>query len=136
MTASLPRGLKTSLLITDIGFLAYWALTALAAAGVIGIPAEYLYSDYNNPLVVAWNWSFMPLDVILSVVGIAAISLHRAGTASWRGLAIASLALTFCAGLMAISFWAIRGDFDPGWWAVNLALMIWPLFYLPRLIAN
>ena len=45
MSEPLPRGLKTSLLITDIGFLAYWALTALAAAGLIAIPAEYLYSD-------------------------------------------------------------------------------------------
>jgi hypothetical protein len=134
MTEPLPRGLKTSLLITDVGFLLYWALTALAAAGAIHIPAEYLYSDYDDPLVVAWNWSFMPLDVILSIAGIAAVSLHRAGNRSWRGLAVVSLALTFCAGLMAISFWAIRGDFDPTWWGVNLALTVWPLFYLPRLI--
>lgn len=136
MTQALPRGLKTSLLITDIGFLAYWALTALAAAGVIGIPAEYLYSDYHNPLVVAWNWSFMPLDVALSFVGLLAISRHRAGAQSWRGLAIVSLSLTFCAGLMAISFWTIRSDFDPAWWGVNLAFMIWPMFYLPGLIAS
>ena len=47
-----------------------------------------------------------------------------------------SLSLTFCAGLMAISFWAIRGDFDPTWWGVNLALMIWPLFYLRGLITR
>jgi hypothetical protein len=37
---------------------------------------------------------------------------------------------------MALSFWAIRGDFDPTWWAVNAALMIWPLFYLRRLAAT
>lgn len=136
MNDMLPRGLKTSLIITDIGFLAYWALTALAAAGLIAIPAEYLYSNYNDPLVVAWNWSFMPLDVVLSLVGLTAVAHHRAGRPSWRGLVIVSLSLTFCAGLMAISFWAIRGDFDPTWWGVNAALMIWPLLYLPRLIAK
>lgn len=136
MNDRLPRGLKTSLLVTDIGFLAYWGLTALAAAGLIAIPGEYLYSDYHNPLVVAWNWSFMPLDVILSLVGLSAVAHHRAGKASWRGLAIVSLALTFCAGLMAISFWAIRGDFDPTWWSVNAALVVWPLFYLPKLIGS
>lgn len=130
----LPRGLKASLLITDIGFLLYWSLTALVAAGLLQVPAEYLFSDYENPLVVAWNWSFMPLDVLLSVCGLAAVALHRRNNPTWRGLAIVSLSLTFCAGLMAISFWAIRGDFDPAWWSVNLALMIWPLFYLPGLI--
>ena len=72
--------------------------------------------------------------VLVSICGLAAVGLHRAGKAAWRGLAIVSLSLTFCAGLMAISFWAIRGDFDPTWWAVNLALMIWPLFYLQALV--
>ena len=133
---SLPRGLKTSLLITDIGFLTYWALTALVAVDFLDVPGEYLYSDYHNPLVVAWNWSFMPLDVALSLCGLGAVALHRRGRSAWRGLAIVSLSLTFCAGLMAISFWTIRGDFDIAWWTVNLALMIWPLFYLPKLIAD
>jgi Family of unknown function (DUF5360) len=132
----LPRGLKTALLITDIGFLGYWSLTALVAAGLLNIPGEYLYSDYENPLVVAWNWSFMPLDVILSLCGLAAVALHRRSVAAWKGLAIVSLSLTFCAGLMAIAFWAIRGDFDIAWWAVNAALMIWPMFYLPALIGR
>jgi hypothetical protein len=99
-----PRGLKTSLLITDVGLLAYWALTALAAAGILRVPAEYLYSNYQNPLVVAWNWSFMPLDVLLSLAGIAAVSMQRRGNTAWRSLAIVSLSLTMCAGLMAISF--------------------------------
>ena len=132
----LLRGLKTALLVTDIAFLVYWALTALVAAGIINVPGEYLYSDYHDPLVVAWNWSFMPLDVTLSICGLSAVALHRRNNASWMGLAIVSLTLTFCAGLMAISFWTIRGDFDPAWWTVNLALMIWPLTYLPKLIAG
>ena len=129
----LPRGLKTSLLVTDIAFLAYWSVTALAAGGLLDLPAEHLYNDYDNPLVVAWNWSFMPLDVILSFCGLGAVVLHRRKSPGWKTLAIVSLSLTVCAGLMAISFWAIRGDFDPAWWSVNLALMIWPLFYLHHL---
>jgi hypothetical protein len=131
---SIPCGLKTSLLITDIGFLSYWTLTALAAAGVLTIPAEYLYSDYHNPAVVAWNWSFMPLDVVLSMVGITAVTLQRRACASWRPLALVSLSLTICAGLMAISFWAMRGEFDWAWWTINLALVLWPLYFLPQLI--
>ena len=131
-----PNGLRTALLLTDVGFIAYWSLTALVAAGLFDVPPEYLYSDYHNPLVVAWNWSFMPLDIILSLAGLNAVRLQRAGNPSSQGWTIFSLALTFCAGLMAISFWAIRGDFDITWWTVNLALMIWPWFYLPKLIAT
>lgn len=130
----MPNGLRTALLMTDLGFIAYWSFTALVAAGLVSVPPEYLYSDYHNPLVVAWNWSFMPLDITLSLAGLNAVRLQRAGNPAWRGWTIFSLSLTFCAGLMAISFWAIRGDFDVTWWTVNLALLIWPWFYLPRLI--
>jgi hypothetical protein len=34
---------------------------------------------------------------------------------------------------MAVSFWAIRLDFDPSWWGANLFLVIWPCIFLPRL---
>lgn len=129
-----PKGLRTALLLTDLGFITYWSLTALVAAGLFSVPPEYLYSDYHNPLVVAWNWSFMPLDIILSLGGLNAVRLQRAGDPTWRGWTIFSLALTFCAGLMAIAFWAIRGDFDVTWWTLNLALMLWPWLYLPALI--
>jgi hypothetical protein len=132
----MPKGLRTALLLTDIGFIAYWSLTALVAAGLFSVPPEYLYSDYHNPLVVAWNWSFMPLDITLSLAGLNAVRLQRAGNPAWRGWTIFSLSLTVCAGLMAISFWAIRGDFDITWWTVNLALLIWPWFYLPALIKS
>jgi hypothetical protein len=135
-SSDMPGGLRTALLLTDLGFIAYWSLTALVAAGLLSVPPEYLFSDYHNPLVVAWNWSFAPLDIILSLAGLNAVRLQRAGDASWKGWAIFSLALTFCAGLMAISFWAIRGDFDVTWWIINLALMIWPWIYLPTLIKS
>lgn len=131
----MPKGLRTALLLTDLGFIAYWSLTSLVAVGLLEVPPEYLFSDYHNPLVVAWNWSFAPLDIILSLAGLNAVRLERSGRPEWRGWAIVSLSLTFCAGLMAISFWAIRGDFDVTWWAINLALMIWPWLYFPTLIA-
>ena len=47
---------------------------------------------------------------------------------------IIALVLTCCAGLQAISFWAIRGDFKLGWWLPNLFLMLYPLWFLPALL--
>ena len=46
-----------------------------------------------------------------------------------------SLALMFCAGLMATSFWAIRADFHPFWWTATLWMMLlstWAFFALWR----
>jgi len=122
--------LRLLMLVTDIGLLTYWSLTALAAAGVIHLPPDWLFSDYLNPLIVAWNWSFLPLDVLLSVVGIASVRLAARNDPRWQHYAIISLSLTVCSGLMAVSFWAIRGDFDPIWWGFNLYLMLWPLPFL------
>lgn len=131
-----PAGLPVFLLLTDIGFLLYWGVTALHVAGVFHLPPDYLFKDYDNPLVFAWNWSFMPLDVTLSLAGLIGMALWRRGHPAAHVLVAFSLALTFCAGLMAIAFWAISGDFDLGWWLPNLFLMLWPLFYLPRCAGN
>jgi hypothetical protein len=54
----LSKTLKGLFLFTDIGFILYWVITALAL-----IPKEYLYQDYTNELLVAWNWSFFPHKV-------------------------------------------------------------------------
>lgn len=121
---------KVFMLITDIGFITYWAITALVALKVLNIPGEWLFNDYYDPRMVAWNWSFFPLDIILSVAGLYALYLERKGNEAWRVWAIFSLSLTHCAGLMAICFWVIIGDFDLSWWIPNLFLMIWPLFFL------
>jgi Family of unknown function (DUF5360) len=129
-------GLRWALLITDVLMIAYWLVTALAARGMLQLPPAYLYRDYDNPLMVSWNWSFAPLDIIFSLSGLASVRLAKRGDARWRGLAIISLSLTFCAGLMAIAFWTLRRDFDLSWWLPNLALMIWPLFFLPGLIGE
>jgi hypothetical protein len=52
--------LKPWVLAVDIGFIAYWLITLLHL-----IPGEYLFQDYNNPILVAWNWSFLPLDLFI-----------------------------------------------------------------------
>lgn len=125
----MSRRLKGYMWATDIGFIVYWLITASHL-----IPAEYLYQDYENELLVAWNWSFVPLDLAISATGLWSLSLYRRRNPAWPALAALSLALTSCSGLQAISFWAIRGDFDPLWWGPNLFLLIYPLFFLSGLI--
>ncbi len=127
------KHMKPFVLATDIGFILYWSVSLLILLGVSVVPEAWLFKDYENPIIYAWNWSFFPLDMVLSTCGLMAVRRHARGDASWRPLAAFSLALTFCAGFMAICFWAIRLDFDPSWWAANLFLTIWPLFFLPRL---
>ena len=125
------RGL---MLFTDIGMLLYWAITAAMALKLLDIPGDWLFKDYHDPRVIAWNWSFFPLDILLSVTGLAALRMESAGHPNWRIMAAISLTLTFCAGLMAIAYWLIVQDFDPSWWIPNLFLMLWPLPFLFRLM--
>lgn len=129
----MSAGLRRFLAITDVLMLGYWLLTTLAALGVIVVPPYALYRDYHNPLLIAWNWSFLPLDIAFSLLGLLAVRQATHGR-SWRGLAIASLVLTSCAGGMAIAFWTLRGDFDPSWWIPNLLLWLLPWWWLPNLI--
>ncbi|USG68422.1 YvaD family protein [Brevibacillus ruminantium] len=119
--------LKWFFLVIDISFFLYFGSTALGL-----IPVEYAYSDYTNPILVAWNWSFFPLDMVISLSGLTAIYLHRIQSPKWKPAAFLSLCLTFCSGLMAISYWGIRLEFDLTWWLPNLFLMLYPLFFLPR----
>jgi hypothetical protein len=127
----MPKRLRLSLLITDIGFLIYWGITALAAIKLVTIPPEWLFKDYHDPNIVAWNWSFMPLDLLASVTGLIAVRQSQ-----WRTMAIVSATLTFCAGFLALSFWSFQGSFDPSWWAPNLFLTLWPLFMIRTLITE
>jgi hypothetical protein len=122
-------GLSGFFLVTDIGFIVYWLLTALAL-----IPSEYAFSDYKNPLMVAWNWSFLPLDLGISATGLSAVYFHRRRNNLWKSLALISLTFTVTSGLNAIAFWIIRGDFDLTWWLPNLYLMLYPLFFIPRVV--
>jgi hypothetical protein len=44
--------------------------------------------------------------------------------------------LTFCSGLQAIAFWALRAEFDLTWWLANGYLLICPLFFIPCLLSE
>jgi len=118
------------MLATDVGFLGYWLVTVSHA-----LPSRWLFHGYDDPIVQAWNWSFFPLDLAISLTGMLALSWARRGRLAARALAVASLTLTSASGLMAVSFWAIRRDFDVSWWAANLVLLLYPLFFLPKLVS-
>lgn len=132
----MSRSLAASLAITDLLFLAYWSMALLSHIGLLSIPPDLMYAGYDNPRVVAWNWSFFPLDLAFSVTGLMAVRAARRGDATWRPLALISLTLTIVAGLMAVGYWAILREFDPSWFLSNLALVIWPLFFLPKLVCD
>jgi hypothetical protein len=132
----MSRRLQLFLVVTDLAFLAYWLLSALIEIHLFKVPASFMYADYTVPRVRAWNWSFLPLDVAFSVLGLASVAAQRRGSQLWRPLVILSLAFTMAAGGMAVSYWTLLGEFDPGWYLANLMLVIWPLFYLPGLIAG
>lgn len=121
--------LRVCFLVVDIGFLAYWAITL---AGVL--PDAWLFKDYHDPILQAWNWSFLPLDVLVSITGLTTLVLYRKGRATWRSWAVMSLVATSCSGLQAISFWVLRADYDLAWWAPNLFLLLYPWLFLPRLL--
>jgi hypothetical protein len=114
---------------TDLGFLLYWIVSFLGL-----IPKEYRYQDYTDANLVAWNLSFFPLDLLISITGFASLYAYHRKNGCWRPLALISLVLTFCSGLQAITFWLLKGDFDPVWWIPNLYLLIYPLFFLPRFL--
>jgi Family of unknown function (DUF5360) len=123
------KTLKPFFWFTDIVFIVYWLITALHL-----IPAEFLFQDYTNPILTAWNWSFLPLDLLISASGLGSLWAYKRGLELWRSLALISLTLTMTSGLNAIAFWVIRGDFDPTWWIPNLYLLIYPFFFLPSLL--
>lgn len=125
MPSTFLRRVRPFFLVTDIGFLVYWAITAMHV-----LPSAWLFKDYEQSLAVAWNWSFLPLDLCVSATGLASLALaHERPHAAVR-LAALSLVLTFCSGLQAISFWTARCDLDIGWWVPNLYLLLYPLPFL------
>ena len=114
---------KVAMLLTDVGLLLYWSVVF---AGLV--PHELAYKDYANPILSDWNTSFVLLDLAASLTGLATLCRPAAG----RPLMTVSLTLTSTAGLQAIAFWALRGDFTLIWWLPNLFLLVFPL---PALIA-
>lgn len=121
--------LKPFFLVTDIGFIIYWIATFFHL-----IPKSVAFKDYDNPIIIAWNWSFFPLDILISITGLLSLYLYKLKKDSWKDWALISLVLTFCSGLQAIAYWAFAKDFDLMWWAFNLFLMIYPLFFLRMLL--
>ena len=123
--------LKRFFLITDIGFIVYWFITLFHL-----IPQDLLFKDYANPILVSWNWSFFPLDMVISITGLFSIHLYYRENVLWKKFSLISLILTFCSGLQAISFWVIRYDFDLLWWSFNLYLIIYPIFFIKNLVID
>lgn len=114
---------KLLLTITEVGMILYWIFASLVALDIVLVAPEIMYSDYENPTVVAWNWSFFALDIAFAIAGL----YSRYGRVTGRRqviLSTFSLALMFCAGLMAISFWVVVGSFDLFWWGMNIWLML------------
>lgn len=112
----------------DIGFIVYWSVIVFRL-----IPAEAMFDGYEIPEVQAWNWSFLPLDILASLTGILGNTSTRLNRLS---LLTISLVLTSVAGGMAIGFWAFKGDFELAWWLPNLILFLFPLFPLARIVSG
>lgn len=125
------RGLRVFLVVVDVGFLAYWLVSALHL-----LPPDALYAHHDDPVMVAWNWSFLPLDLFVSASGLSSLWLARRADRRWPLLAMLSLAFTSASGLNAIAFWALSGDFDLAWWAPNLVLMLGPWPFVVALLRD
>jgi hypothetical protein len=123
--------LKYLFLFVDTSFILYWTITAFHL-----IPPEYLYNDYNNPILVDWNWSFFPLDILVSITGFYAIYLHKKQSDEWRKYAFLSLVFTSISGLQAIAYWTVAAEFDLTWWIPNLFLLLYPLFFLRKIFKS
>lgn len=121
----MTRSLRAFLVAVDLGFVAYWLATLLPV-----LPSPGSLVGDHDAILASWNLSFLPLDGIASVLGLGAVSLHRRRDERASLAALASLALTSASGLMAVSFWALRCDFDPWWWLPNLVLLFGPFVFV------
>jgi hypothetical protein len=126
--------LKWALTATDVAFMVYWSIAILECLGLISIPSDWLYAHAHDPRVVAWNWSFFPLDIAFSITGLWAVHAASQGNPIWRPLALISLILTIVAGGMACGYWLLLGEVDAVWFGMNAVLVIWPLVFLPALV--
>lgn len=129
-------GLKLAFTVTDVAFLIYWAVAGLDTGGLIHLPPDWLYPNAHDPRVVAWNWSFFPLDIAFSVTGLWAVAASRRADLIWRPLALISLILTMVAGGMACGYWLLLGEIDPMWFGMNALLVVWPCLFLRGLVRS
>ena len=110
----LNKNFRTILLLVDIGFLIYWSLIVFDL-----LPHSWVFQNYDDSTVKAWNWSFLPLDIAASLTGF--LGLRKNGNLL---LLAVSCTLTMVAGGMAIGFWAFQGFFNAGWWIPNIILFV------------
>lgn len=115
--------MKTALTVTEVGMLIYWAFASVVALGWLSVDPEAMYPDYRNPVIVVWNWSFLPIDILFALCGLAARFVPMRPERAIV-LQIVSLTLMFCAGLMALSFWVLQCWFDIAWWGINAWLVV------------
>ena len=108
---------KALLVGTDLGLLGYWTFSLI---GVITVGA-------HDATLHTWNWSFVPLDLVAIILGLAWSFTPQRHQLS-QPLQITALAFTHAAGLMAISFFAQQpAEWGLSWWLVNLWLMLLPI---------
>nr|WP_063792007.1 DUF5360 family protein [Nonomuraea pusilla] len=94
-----PRVTMALVLVTDLGFVACFAVTGPGLiAAVWALPC-------TDPLTVAWNRSFLWFDLPASLTGRASLLLRRGP----------ALVLTAASGLRASALRTLRGDFSPAW---------------------
>lgn len=120
---------KPLLVLVDAGLLLYWFMVITDL-----FPKDLRFRDYSNEIVQAWNWSFFPLDVAAALVVFLGAFLMNRKIAAGELVLMFGLTLTFCAGFMAISFWAYYGDFEIFWWGANSILMIVPLLVFANMV--
>lgn len=98
---------------TDLALLVYWTLSA-----------THVISVGEGAVLEAWNWSFLPLDLAAAGTGLA---WSLAANRRWAPhLLTVSLTLTGASGLMALSFFALWGEWDASWWIANAWLLAVP----------
>ena len=122
----LTRTQKVVVWAIDLGFITYWLLISLQI-----LPAEAMFTGYETPEVQAWNWSFLPLDILASLTGILGNTTKRLDK---KTLLTISLVLTSVAGGMAIGYWAFIGNFELSWWLPNLVLLLFPIWPLTNFV--
>jgi Family of unknown function (DUF5360) len=79
---------------------------------------------------------FFSVRYFISITGLYSIYQYNKNNPAWMNYALISLVLTFCSGLQAIAFWVFSKNFDITLWAINLYLIIYPLFFIRTFIAE
>lgn len=118
---------------TEVGMLLYWVFASFVVLEIVKVPPDIMYSNYENPTIVSWNWSFLSIDILFAITGLAGRFLVH-DSHKKEILSTVSLTLMFCAGTMAISFWVIEQYYDLFWWGINLWLILLSVFVLGRRI--